>query len=265
MFSFSLCPYNSLTIFPALLLNDGEQLATLALSTAGVCVEILGNVLRVNGSLGSLTLTDDSALETTSPTFKKILTIEGDNLANFGYQTFDPNDKATFRGVNSLVTLKSGALRLTFLEEPLHGIYLFLIKLGKLKGLYDAAAAVAAQRAAEIQRMQFEVSIKSPILVFPRDPTKSNDALVMMLGQISANNSYEGKITTTKASLSGIKLTSTKIQTDGQPSQKQDVIIEDVQINADVLQTSDIDRTTDLQLPDTQVRRIGLKSCAETY
>ncbi|KIJ26914.1 hypothetical protein M422DRAFT_55307 [Sphaerobolus stellatus SS14] len=144
----------NLATVQVLLVNNGERLATLALSTANVSVKLLANVMRINGTLGFLTLTDDSPLQTSSPAFKKILTIEGDNLANFSYQTFDPNDKTTFRGVNSLVTLKSGALRLTFLEEPSHDIYQFLIKFAKLKELYDAAAAAAAQRAAEIQLLQ---------------------------------------------------------------------------------------------------------------
>lgn len=213
-------------------------------------MKLFGDVLRVYGTLGSLTLTDDSQLQTCSPKFKKILTIEGDNLANFGYQTFDPNDKNTFKGVNSLVTLKSGALRVTYLEVPLRGIYQFLIKFGKLKGLYDAAAAAAAQRASEIQRMQFDVSVQSPIVVFPRNPSESNDVLVMKLGEIAASNSYEETSVKTVASLKGIQLTS-EMHHENKVSRMK--IIDDVEILADMLQNSEVDRTVDLNVPDNQV------------
>lgn len=234
-----------------LLVNNGIQLATLALSTANASVKLLNNTLKVDGVLGSLSLFDNSDIETHSSSFKKILTIEGDNLANFGYQTFDPEDKATFKGVNSLITLKSGALRLTFLESPYHNIYQFLIKFAKLKGLYDAAAAAAAQRAAEIQRMQFDVFIRSPIFVCPRDPKNSDDALVMKLGEISARNFLEETVLRTEASLRGMQLT-WEMFYDGRVSQMN--IIEEVQVGATLVQKLDIDRTQTSDCPDNQAR-----------
>ena len=236
--------------FPVLLLNNASRLATLALSKANVSVKILGNILRVNGTLGSLSLTDDSELRTRSPSFKKLLSIEGDNLANFGYQTFDPADESTFQGVNSMVTLKSGAVRFTFLEEPLRDICKFFIKFTKLKGLYDAAAQAAAQRASEIQRMQFDVLVQSPILVFPQSPTDSFDTLMMKLGEIAAHNSYEGVRTITRASLKGIQLASEMHHGNNLSRMK---IMDDVEIIADVTQTNGLDRNIDLDFPDSQV------------
>lgn len=233
-----------------LLINDNIQLATLALSTANASAKIYRNTLKVDGVLGSLSLFDDSDSETHSNDFKRILSIEGDNLANFGYQTFDPEDKTTFKGVNSLVTLKSGALRLTFLEGPYHDLYRFLIKFAKLKGLYDAAAAAAAERAAEIQRMQFDIFIRSPILIYPQDPTGSDNTLVMKLGEISARNFYKETTVRTEASLQGIQLTS-EIFHEGRVSRMN--IIDRVQVNTTLLQKLDIDRIRDSNYPDSQV------------
>ena len=250
----SLIVYIHLICFSVILVNDASRLATLALSKASVSVKILGNILRVNGTLGTLSLTDDSELKTRSPSFKKLLSIEGDNLANFGYQTFDPADQSTFCGVNSMITLKSGALRLTFLEEPLRDIYKFIVKFAKLKGLYDAAAQAAAQRASEIQRMQFDVSVQSPILVFPQSPTDSVDTLVMKLGEIAAHNSYEDARTMTGASLKGIQLTS-EMYYGGSRSRMK--IIDDVEIIADIIQTNGVDRNINLELPDSQVITFG--------
>jgi vacuolar protein sorting-associated protein 13A/C len=249
--------YSVLPPLPVILVNNASRLATLSLSTASASVKILGNILRVNGTLGTLSLTDDSELKTRSESFKKLLSIEGDNLANFGYQTFDPADQSTFCGVNSMVTLKSGALRLTFLEEPLRDIYQFIIKFAKLKGLYDAAAQAAAQRASEIQRMQFDVSVQSPILVFPRSPTNSTDTLIMKLGEIAAHNSYENVRTMTGASLKGIQLTS-EMSYGGNLSRMK--IIDDVEIIADVIQTNGVDRNVNLEFPDSQVATLGYDS-----
>ncbi|KAF8591826.1 vacuolar protein sorting-associated protein 13 [Ramaria rubella] len=234
-----------------LLINNASRLATLALSTANVSVKLLRDIMRINGTLGSLSLTDNSELKAHSGSLKQILSIEGDNLANFGYQTFDPNDKATFRGVNSMVTLKSGALRFTYLEKPIGDIYNFIIKFAKLKGLYDAAAQVAAQRASEIQRMQFDISVQSPILVFPLSPTDSHDTFVMKLGEIAAHNSFEGSVIKTGASLKGIQLTSEMHYEEDVSRMK---IMDDVEIIANVVQTSSINRSEDVDFPDSQIQ-----------
>jgi vacuolar protein sorting-associated protein 13A/C len=46
--------------------------------------------LRVAGRLGSLALSNDSHAEVALPEFKQIMSIEGNNFADFEYQTFDP-------------------------------------------------------------------------------------------------------------------------------------------------------------------------------
>jgi vacuolar protein sorting-associated protein 13A/C len=125
-----------------------------------------------------------------------------------------------------------------------------MIKFAKLKGLYDAAAQAAAQRASEIQRMQFDISIQSPILVFPQSPINSEDTLVMKLGEISARNAYQGATIKTMASLKGIQLTSeTYYGTKISPMK----IIDEVEVTADIEQKTDIDRSVDLEHPDSQV------------
>lgn len=206
--------------------------------------------MRINGRLGSFAVSDDSALETALPEFKQILSIEGDNFADFQYLTFDPEDKATYKGIKSSVYLHAGSMRVHYLEEPLHQLYLFLTKLAKLKGLYDAATSAAVQSVSEIERMQFEISIKSPIVVFPSNAEHSADMLTLRLGEFSASNSYEGLTNKTGAGLRGVRLSST-LYYGGKPSVLK--MIDDIDINADIVQTTGIDRSTDLNRPDTQV------------
>ncbi|CCL98963.1 uncharacterized protein FIBRA_00971 [Fibroporia radiculosa] len=235
-----------------ILINDDVRIATLSLSTADVAILLHANKMHIGGRLGSLDVIDDSDMDTASPSFKQILSIEGENFADFQYQTFDPEDKETYTGVKSIIKLTAGSLRLQYLEQCLHDIYLFMSKLAKLKGIYDAAAQAAVQRASEIERMQFDVTVKTPIIVLPSNPDGSLDVLELRLGEFRARNNYEGVTNQTMATLHGIQLASKLyIDDNGKPSVLK--IVDDIDINAQVTQTSKIDRTTDVTRPDTQV------------
>jgi vacuolar protein sorting-associated protein 13A/C len=155
------------------------------------------------------------------------------------------------------VYLRAGSIKCHFLEQPLHDVYLFITKLAKLKVLYDAATQVAVQKASEIERMRFDISVKSPILVFPSNSATSRDVLTMRLGEITARNSYEATVDRISASLQGIRLAST-IFIGEQPSTLN--IIDDINVSAEIIQTSGIDRSKDLDYPDTQVCWNSLKT-----
>lgn len=203
----------------------------------------------MTGRLGNLALSNDKQAYAVREDFNHILSIEGQNFAEFRYQTFDPDDD-TYTGIKSAIYLKAASVKLHFLEAPLRGIYLFIAKLAKLKGLYDAATQVAVQRASEIERMQFEVSVKTPILIFPSRPTESLDVLVMRLGKISARNTFATTVNKVAASLNGIQLVSI-LYHEGQASTLK--IIENVDVAADIIQGSGIDREMDHDYPDNQV------------
>ena len=232
------------------LINDDVQIATLSLSTAYVAILLRANTMRINGRLGSLALNDDSAIRTASPDFKRILSIEGDNFADFTYQTYDPADHETYTGVKSSISLQTGSLKVHYLEHTLHDAYFFMMKLAKLKGLYDAATVAAVQRASEIERMKFDVSISTPIIVFPSDAQNSLDVITLRLGSLKAHNSYDANNNCTTAGLHGIQLAS-RLYYDSEPAELK--IVDDIDINAEVIQKGDIDRSKDADIPATQV------------
>jgi vacuolar protein sorting-associated protein 13A/C len=237
-------------ILPVILMNLGSNIASLDLSKAAVSLLLRGNSLNIAGRLDDISIIDEFSPGSHDPQFKYILQREGDHFADFSYETFDPADAETFQGVNSVLTLRTAALKVNFLEKPLHEVYGFLLKLARLKSLYDAATQAAAQSVSEITRMRFDILVKSPILVFPKDPASSSDALVLKLGEITARNRYEGPLATIEASLQGIGLTSqTYIQ------QKLSVLkmIDDVLITATVLQTEGVDHVSNPDVPDTKV------------
>lgn len=97
--------------------------------------------------------------------------------------------------------------------------------------------------------MKFEISVKTPILVFPSDVTSSQDALTLRLGEITANNAYEDDKLKTSASLRGIQLIST-LYYDSKPSTLK--IIDDIEVEADVLQAASARPAGNNDYPDTQ-------------
>ncbi|KAF8974033.1 vacuolar protein sorting-associated protein 13 [Flammula alnicola] len=231
------------------LINEMVAIATLSLSTADVSVFVRPKTLRVSGRLGNLTLSNDNDKYAILGDFSQLMSIDGKNFADFKYQTFDPEED-NYTGVKSSVHLDAASIKFHFVEQPVHDLYLFISKLAKLKGLYDAATQVAVQRASEIERMQFEVSVKTPIVVFPSDPTSSSDTLILRLGQIGARNTSESVVNRISASLHGIQLVS-NLHRNGELFTSK--IIDDIDVSADVVQTSNIDRDQDTDYPDAQI------------
>lgn len=229
--------------------NEAKVLATLNLSVADVTIIVRGSTLRVSGRLGDLSLTNNNDSYAIHPELNQVLSIEGQNFADFVYQTFDPHDK-DYNGIRSSIRLNAASLKLNYLEGPLHSIYLFLLKLARLKYLYDAATTAAVQSAADIERMQFAIAIKTPIVVFPLDASKSSDGLTIRLGQIEAKNSFESTTSKITASLHGIKLDSLFHLDDEAHILK---IIDDINVDTEIAQVTGIDRTKDSLRPDTQI------------
>ena len=225
------------------------SLATLSFSTADVSVLLRPKTLRVSGRLGNLTLVNENATYAILGDFNQLMSIDGPNFADFVYQTFDA-DEAKYNGIKSSISFNAASVKFNFVEQPLRDLYVFVYKLARLKGLYDAATQAAVQKASEIERMQFAISIKSPIIKFPSDPMSSIDTLVLHLGHITAKNKYEAIVNKTSAGLYGIQLVS-NLQRDGELSTLR--VIDDIDISADIIQTSNIDRRVDVDLPDTQV------------
>ena len=202
--------------------NDGIRLATLSLNTADVGVFLTGGSMRITARLGSLSLLDDinQGASADSP-LRQLIAIQGDELADFRYQTYDPNGDS-YPGYDSKVFLRSGSIKVNFLEEPFRKIIQFLVKFGKMQAIFNAARQAAANQASQMQetagKMQFDILIQTPIIVFPRvmEAEKPRDLLTAYLGEIFASNSFvpveesKGKITANKlsAGIRNVRLTS---------------------------------------------------------
>ncbi|EEP80464.1 conserved hypothetical protein [Uncinocarpus reesii 1704] len=201
----------------SLILNeDGVRLATLSLNTADVSIFVAGEALAVKARIGSLTMFNDIGETTT-----RLLSIEGDDFADFRYQTFDPKQD-DYPGYNSEVMLRSGSIKINFIEEPYRRIINFLVKFGKMQAIFNAARQAAANQASQIQEtaslMRFDIIVMTPILVFPRitDDDQPKDFVTAHLGEIYANNKFErltegdtaGNLNCISAGVRHIRLTS---------------------------------------------------------
>ncbi|KAF2739591.1 vacuolar protein sorting-associated protein 13 [Polyplosphaeria fusca] len=177
--------------------NDGIRLATLSLSSGDVGILLNGKTMRIGGRLGSLSLIDDvNQGVSEESSLRQLVTIEGKNLADFSYETFDSESDA-YPGYDMSIVLKTGSIKINFLTEPFRKIMEFAVKFGKMQAIFNAARQAAANQAAQIQqrstRMHFDIVISTPIVVFPRmviSDKPERDTLTANLGEIYAKNKF---------------------------------------------------------------------------
>ncbi|KAI4916402.1 uncharacterized protein J4E92_009320 [Alternaria infectoria] len=203
--------------------NDGIRLATLSLNSGDVGIFLSGKTMRIGGRLGNLSLIDDiNQGVSEESSLRQLVTIEGKNLADFSYETFDA-DAESYPGYDMAVTLKTGSIKINFLTEPFRKIMEFAVKFGKMQAIFNAARQAAANQATQIQqratKFHFDITISTPIVVFPRmvvSDKPDRDTLTANLGEIYAKNSFvplddsKGAETANKlsAGIRNIKLTS---------------------------------------------------------
>ncbi|GMK58122.1 hypothetical protein CspeluHIS016_0501540 [Cutaneotrichosporon spelunceum] len=232
--------------------NNGIRFALLSLPSADVGLLLRSGTMRVAARLGNLSLLDTTDAKVASPDFKKLLTIEGGELADFSYETFNPDDE-TFPGYNSMIHLRSGSLKFTYVEDTIHSLVVWLYKFGRMKAVYDQASQAAMQSAAEVTRMRYDVVIKTPIIILPSDGQTCTDCLILRPGEIFAKNSYVGDkmdTTTIEASLTGLNVLS-QIYAEGTSSNLQ--LVDDVTITANIKQIAAGDHRTDPHQADTEI------------
>ena len=234
----------SLTSTIVVLIDGSASISTLTLPTADITLLLHGGSTKLSARMGNLVLVDDTG---SSGADNTIVSFKGGEFMDLRYESYAPTDVQS-DGAQSSVVLRAGSLQAVFLERPLRDTYAYLTKLARLKGLYDAATEVAAQKASEIVKLRFDVSVKSPILIFPSGVDNTICSFTMRLGEITANNSFEGNAQMITASLKGLQLNSDSELAGGTSSLK---IIDDVSIGADVIQTSPSDDNE--AVPDIQV------------
>lgn len=243
-----------MTTIAFILHEERSRLATLALSAGDVSVLLNGPTMRISARLGNLSLDDDSQTSGDSA-FRSLLRIEGDNLADFQYETFDRSDP-TYPGHDSKVWLRSGSLHFTVVDQTLHRLLIFMNQFAQMKAVMDRAGEAAKQASELTQnqtKMHVDILIRSPIVTFPRQ-YGSNDRLRANLGEISLHNEFSGPedqlVTKYIAGLHNVRLTSDFYHDEVCHTLQ---VLEDVNFDVVAASFANVDRKKNLQAPDSDV------------
>ena len=177
--------------------NDGIRLATLSLNTATVGVLLSGKTMKIGAHLGNISLIDDvNQGVSEESSLRQLMSIQGDELAHFNYETYDESSES-YPGYDTSIYLRSGSLKINFVTEPFRKIMEFGVKFGKMQAIYNAARQAAANQASQIQerasKMHFDIVIKAPIVVFPRmvvTESAERDTITANLGELYASNKF---------------------------------------------------------------------------
>ncbi|WFD35586.1 Vacuolar protein sorting-associated protein 13 [Malassezia cuniculi] len=174
--------------------NDGALLATLLLSTGDMALLMRGSTMRLAARIGSLSLKDDMQRTRADASSAQLVSIEGDELIDLAYETFDAAE-SSYPGYDSLLWLRCGAIRFCAVPEPIHEIALFFGRFAEMKEVYDAATQAAATQATTMQnaqnsKMRVDVLVKSPVVVCPLDVTR-RDHLCASLGELYVCNTFD--------------------------------------------------------------------------
>lgn len=173
--------------------EDSVKLATLQLSTANIRLFLLPEAMDINGKLGALTLHDD--INEGSPKdsiLRNLISIDGDNLAEFTYKTFD--NETNTKLYNSLIDFKLGSSRVNFVESSFKRIFNYLSQFQRMKEIYDSTRDAAINQANQIDnpgKIKFDISVMAPTIIFPtlvKHSTVKYDKLFMQLGELYASN-----------------------------------------------------------------------------
>ncbi|KAI8884432.1 hypothetical protein K501DRAFT_332624 [Backusella circina FSU 941] len=242
--------------------KNGIRFATGELSYGDLLILLEPNTLEVVGKFRNFTLSDDTPAsennldESICDTY--LISIVGDELADFVYKTYDPKEKS-FPGYNQHFGLKMGAIHLN-MTDSLKPTLDFLTEIIEMKSVYDAARNAAVETAQQYQedggRFHFDVIIRSPVVVFPIENNKQ-DTLVANLGEIRANNEFikvsrrdvrngfglkELQVTHISSGLYDISLYSKTTIVDKNGKQRQRIlpIIDDLDITFDIENPDDL-------------------------
>jgi vacuolar protein sorting-associated protein 13A/C len=244
--------------------NDGIRLATLSLTSAQVSVLLMGKTMQVGARLGNLSLVDDINQGVSEhSSLRQLVSIQGDELADFRYETFDP-DSSSYPGHDTTIFLRSGSLKLNFITEPFRKIMEFGIKFGKMQAIFNAARQAAANQATKVQesasKLHFDIAIKTPIVAFPRMVITENperDTMTAYLGEIYANNKFvalqgpsaDGQTANKlSAGIHNIRLTSTFNYESGKSEELE--MIDKVNLDFNITQT---EHRPGLERPDMEI------------
>ncbi|KAJ2597508.1 Vacuolar protein sorting-associated protein 13 [Coemansia sp. RSA 1721] len=257
--------------------DDGSPIALLSVTKATMRVIVTEEIL-VEAKIGNITLTDQLDLVPSGMQYQQelsdprrlLLFIQGDELADLRYETFDPH-ALNYPGHNASVKLRLGAAHMAFIERPIRELMLFGSRFSAMHGLFEAARQAAANGTSQLteemmggnQKYHFDIVMSAPVISFPRDgyvPYSSDpsgsakgfgvDMLIAQPGELTILNEFTtvrevGKtwdvnhisLTLRRIGIKSVFLVENDESDDGafgQPGEQTLQILEDVDYNMDM-------------------------------
>ncbi|KAK9446960.1 uncharacterized protein V1518DRAFT_387785 [Limtongia smithiae] len=197
--------------------DDGVRLSTVRIDQADIGVFTMAKTIRVGGRIGNFALQDNVIDEAGHAASNNLISIQGDELADFRYETFDPVTLGqAYPGYNSSIYFRSGSIMINFVDESLRRILQFLAKFAEMKTLYDSARQAAVNQASQMKdpdKIHFDVIVRTPILVFSRECPFDNpdgggvvrmDVVTVHLGELYIQNTFSTLTIEPKASSAAV-------------------------------------------------------------
>ncbi|EDK46335.1 conserved hypothetical protein [Lodderomyces elongisporus NRRL YB-4239] len=167
--------------------DDGFKLATATLETAQINMNILPESMDIEGRLGSITVLDNmSSLQANDLQEQKLIHMNGDNLAELSYKTYDVHVEDR----PSELVFKTGALTINFVESSFNRLVEYFDQFLKMKAIYDGARMAALNEDTQLPvKLKFDILIKAPTVYFP---VQQDNRFVANFGELYAKNDYKG-------------------------------------------------------------------------
>lgn len=182
----------------AVLNEDGIKLATMQLSTAEFTTLVLPEELEVRGKLGALTLHDETNHGSLRDSvFRKLVLIDGDNLAEFTYKLLDAAKNE--QPYDSVFEFSTALIHVNFVEDAVGKIVSYLNKFQRMKEIYDRAREAAINQANKIDasaKVKVDLLIRAPTFYFPKVVDAERqvyDAIEANFGEFYLTNKFEHK------------------------------------------------------------------------
>ncbi|KAJ3205144.1 hypothetical protein HDU82_005381, partial [Entophlyctis luteolus] len=248
--------------------ND-SKIATASFGALFLTITFKMGRMFVSGRLGNMSIVDDAVRDNISSVgSREMLKIEGSEVADFDYETFNvllPD----YPGYDSFLRFHAATAKLIFMEPLLKDLSNYFNEFFKLHMIMDAA-----RKAVEYQeingKMKYDLDVESPIIEFPDSVNQTGKRLFMYLGKILAKNEFSicedrSLLNAVEAKILSMKLVS-KFLTE--ESGRLDEIAEDVNIivGCEFLKIADDSETL---VPASQitvdVNSIKLKLSSDQY
>lgn len=182
--------------------DDSIKIATLVFNAANLKLVMLPEKLKFDMRMDGLDLTEEisEALDRCSP-LRKLIQMEGDELVELSYETFDSQTNSA--NFDSLLKYTTGSMVINFVEAPINRIANYLNKFQKMKTFFDRAREAAYNQAPSmdtVNNMKLDILIKSPTINFPNTSNLDSlgDRIQLFLGEFFIQNSFTGETSQNK-------------------------------------------------------------------